>query len=118
MWKVIYEYMFTNNLITDKPTKRSHPTFDVNKHNLLCSELKHLYVAVTRARQRLWIYEENDDFCKPIIDYWMCKKLIETKHLDEAFISQMASASTPYDWRQRGFEVGLLTSLHFTNYHN
>ncbi|KAI5075691.1 hypothetical protein GOP47_0009767 [Adiantum capillus-veneris] len=105
-WRVIYDYMYKNNLMTaHDPTKRSYPEFDVHKHSLLCSELKHIYVAVTRAKQRLWIYEESDNFFQPIIDYWMCQELLETKLLDVTFISQMAAQSTPDEWRKRGFEV-------------
>ncbi|MCO5576944.1 hypothetical protein L7F22_030765 [Adiantum nelumboides] len=105
-WKVIYEYMHANNLMTSKElSKRSHPTFDTKKHSLLCSELKHMYVAVTRSRQRLWIYEENDQVSRPIIDYWMSQYLIETKLLDESFISQITSNSAPEEWKKRGLEV-------------
>ncbi|MCO5580609.1 hypothetical protein L7F22_034479 [Adiantum nelumboides] len=104
-WKVIYEYMYENKLLTpEEPSTRSHPAFDMTRHSLLCSELKHLYVAVTRARQRLWIYEE-DEVCRPMIDYWISQDLLETKLLDESFISQMASHSTPDEWKKRGFEV-------------
>ncbi|RIA97760.1 P-loop containing nucleoside triphosphate hydrolase protein [Glomus cerebriforme] len=37
------------------------PTFSYEKHYILSSELKHLYVAITRARQRIWICEENKE---------------------------------------------------------
>ncbi|KAG0641145.1 hypothetical protein HOY80DRAFT_955829 [Tuber brumale] len=40
---------------------------DWTKENIaLCSELKHLYVGVTRARHRLWILESNTGIVNPV----------------------------------------------------
>jgi len=36
----------------------------------LCSELKHLYVAVTRAKKNLWIVESNKSSVKSIVALW------------------------------------------------
>jgi len=36
----------------------------------LCSELKHLYVAVTRARINLWIVESNKSSVNNIVALW------------------------------------------------
>ena len=45
-----------------EPTElKSYPNFSDSKHNLLCSELKQLYVAITRTRQRLWICENTEE---------------------------------------------------------
>ncbi|KAJ7967047.1 UvrD-like Helicase, ATP-binding domain, P-loop containing nucleoside triphosphate hydrolase, partial [Quillaja saponaria] len=55
-WRVIYEYMKEHDLLNSTPAK-SYPRFNESKHSVLCSELKQLYVAVTRTRQRLWICE-------------------------------------------------------------
>ncbi|KAH7444504.1 hypothetical protein KP509_02G080200 [Ceratopteris richardii] len=106
-WRVLYSYLNeTDDTISNNDVKCSQPAaFDANKHSLLCNELKNLYVAVTRARQRLWIYEENDQYCKPIVDYWMSQGLLENQYLDESFVSQMASCSTAQDWKKRGLEV-------------
>ncbi|CAG8456098.1 7109_t:CDS:10 [Funneliformis mosseae] len=35
--------------------------FNSDKHYILFSELKHLYVAITRARKRLWIFDKNSE---------------------------------------------------------
>lgn len=34
--------------------------FEEARHGLLCSWLKMLYVAITRARKRVWILESED----------------------------------------------------------
>lgn len=36
------------------------PRFDDSRHNGVCRELKILYVAITRARQNLWIADSSD----------------------------------------------------------
>ncbi|XP_031256235.1 TPR and ankyrin repeat-containing protein 1-like [Pistacia vera] len=59
-WRVIYEYMKEQNLL-DSTSPRSFPSFNEAKHNILCAELKQLYVAITRTRQRLWIWEDRED---------------------------------------------------------
>ncbi|RZC89219.1 hypothetical protein C5167_030908 [Papaver somniferum] len=44
------------------------PMFSNAKHQILCSELKQLYVAVARTRKRQWICENIDDFSKPVFE--------------------------------------------------
>ncbi|KUM63621.1 hypothetical protein ACN42_g3458 [Penicillium freii] len=41
--------------------------FDSQKHAALCSELKSLYVAVTRARKQLWFMETQENSVDPIL---------------------------------------------------
>ncbi|RZC68202.1 hypothetical protein C5167_031461 [Papaver somniferum] len=68
--RVFYGYMKERDLLDSNDVK--FPKFSKAKHRILCFELKQLYVAITRTRQRLWICE-NVDFSKPMFDYW--KKL-------------------------------------------
>ena len=81
----------------------SHPDFD--KHYLLCSELKQLYVAITRTRQRLWICENADDYCQPMFDYWKKLCIVEVRLLDSSLIQAMQTGSSADDWRLRGTKV-------------
>ncbi|PKI40627.1 hypothetical protein CRG98_038976 [Punica granatum] len=57
-WRIVYKYMKGRKLLDNSFISR-YPQFKPARHNILCSELKQLYVAVTRARQRLWICENN-----------------------------------------------------------
>ncbi|KAJ6177949.1 hypothetical protein N7519_008410 [Penicillium mononematosum] len=45
----------------------SRAQFDAQKHAALCSELKSLYVAVTRARKQLWFMETQENSVDPIL---------------------------------------------------
>ena len=84
------------------------PSFNEAKHNVLCSELKQLYVAITRTRQRLWICENNEELSKPIFDYWKKKSLVQVKQLDDSLAQAMQVASSPDEWKSRGEKVLLV----------
>ncbi|KAI3905568.1 hypothetical protein MKX01_036477 [Papaver californicum] len=71
-WRLVYGYMKEKNLL-DSTNIDSFPCFSEGKHKILCSELRQLYVAITRTKQRLWVYENIGEFSNPIFDYW--KKL-------------------------------------------
>ncbi|XP_044475796.1 uncharacterized protein LOC123203505 isoform X2 [Mangifera indica] len=103
-WRVIYEYMKEQNLL-DSTSPRSFPSFNEAKHNILCAELKQLYVAITRTSQRLWIWEDNEDVSKPMFDYWKRKFLVQLKQLDDSFVHAMQVVSTPEEWKLKGLEL-------------
>ncbi|KAG0608710.1 hypothetical protein M758_8G126400 [Ceratodon purpureus] len=100
-WRVIYAFMAEQG----SATNLTFPTFDVKHHNLLCSELKQLYVMLTRARQRLWIYDECIENHKPMLDYWMASGLVQVKQLDATLAGELKSQSTAEDWNKRGVKM-------------
>ncbi|CAO2036355.1 unnamed protein product [Urochloa humidicola] len=102
-WRVVYDYMESKDVIASEQI--SHPGFDRNKHYLLCSELKQLYVAITRTRQRLWICENTDDYCQPMFDYWKKLCIVEVRLLDSSLIQAMQTGSSADDWRLRGTKL-------------
>lgn len=71
----------------------------------LCWELKLLHIAITRSRQRLWIYEDNQHFSNPIVDYWKKLCYIQVKTLDCSIIQAMKARSTNAEWGSLGLEV-------------
>ncbi|KAE8815592.1 Lupus brain antigen 1-like protein [Hordeum vulgare] len=103
-WRVLYSYM-KDKLIIAQSEEISHPDFDRSKHHLLCSELKQLYVAITRTRQRLWICENTDDYCRPMFDYWKKLCLVEVRLLDPSLIQAMQTGSSTDDWTLRGTKL-------------
>ncbi|KAG5545645.1 hypothetical protein RHGRI_017955 [Rhododendron griersonianum] len=104
-WRVIYEFMKEQDLL-DPGT--SFSSFNEARHNVLCSELKQLYVAITRTRQRLWICENMEDLSKPMFDYWKKKGLVQVKQLDDSLAQAMQVASSPQEWKERGIKVWLI----------
>ncbi|KAG4962790.1 hypothetical protein JHK84_039881 [Glycine max] len=95
-----------------EPTElKSYPNFSDSKHNLLCSKLKQLYVAITRTRQRLWICENTEEYSRPLFDYWRKKGLVQFKELDDSLAQAMKVASSPEEWRSRGKKITLVVRL-------
>ncbi|XP_059277094.1 uncharacterized protein LOC132031229 [Lycium ferocissimum] len=99
-WRVVYEFMKEQGLVDI-----SFPSFCEARHSLLCSELKQLYVAITRTRQRLWIFESIEEFCKPMFDYWRRLCLVETRVIDDSLAQAMQTSSTPEEWKSRGIKL-------------
>ncbi|EUC55290.1 glycosyl hydrolase family 39 domain protein [Rhizoctonia solani AG-3 Rhs1AP] len=69
---------------------------------VLCSELKLLYVAVTRARRRCWIWDSG-----PLVDQlqtmWMGQKLVRTEPASR-MVGQLAASSSKAQWSAKGRE--------------
>ncbi|KAG5545643.1 hypothetical protein RHGRI_017953 [Rhododendron griersonianum] len=104
-WRVIYEFMKEQDLL-DPGT--SFSSFNEARHNVLCSELKQLYVAITRTRQRLWICENMEDLSKPMFDYWKKKGLVQVKQLDDSLAQAMQVTSSAQEWKEKGIKVWLI----------
>ncbi|RAL49278.1 hypothetical protein DM860_017558 [Cuscuta australis] len=103
-WRVVYEFMKDHDLL-DTRFSQSFPCFTEARHAIMCSELKQLYVAVTRTRQRLWICERVEELSKPMFDYWMKLGLVEVRDVDESLAQAMRLASTPEQWKSRGLKL-------------
>ncbi|XP_056693557.1 uncharacterized protein [Spinacia oleracea] len=101
-WRLIYEYMNEKLCLLDPET---FPSFTNAKHDVLCYELKQLYVAITRTRQRLWICEDRDGFLSPMADYWQKLNLVQVEILDDSFVQAMQVASSLEDWKWRGMKM-------------
>ncbi|XP_010246024.1 PREDICTED: uncharacterized protein LOC104589404 isoform X2 [Nelumbo nucifera] len=99
-WRVIYEFMDGQGLLDASLTK--FPCFNENKHITLCSELKLLYVAITRTRNRLWIFESMPELAKPLFDYWKTRNLVQQRKWGLSFISSMQILCKPEEWKIRG----------------
>ncbi|XP_011025216.1 PREDICTED: uncharacterized protein LOC105126145 [Populus euphratica] len=99
-WRVIYEFMKEQDLLD--ANSPSFPSFEPAKHNVLCSELKQLYVAITRTRQRLWICENVEEFSRPMFDYWTKKGLVQVSKLDDSLAQAMQISSSPEEWKSQG----------------
>lgn len=112
-WRVIYEYM-KKHVWLDEELPQSFPTFNETRHGVLCSELKQLYVAITRTRQRLWICENKEDLPKPMFDYWKRRGLVQIRKLDDSVAQAMRVASSPREWRERGKKASFFSYFCFS----
>lgn len=103
-WRVVYEFVKEKDLL-DGTSPESFPSFSKSRHNILCSELKQLYVAITRTRQRLWICENNIEVSKPMLDYWKRLGLVQERKLDDSLAETMQRTSSPEEWKSQGIKV-------------
>lgn len=72
--------------------------FDSMKHSILKTELKMLYVLITRTKQRLVIYDQNASAFEPLLKLWTSEKLVTIKTLDEDIRAMFNMKSTPEEW--------------------
>ncbi|KAG1825456.1 uncharacterized protein BJ212DRAFT_276627 [Suillus subaureus] len=73
---------------------------DETRYAGLCSELKLLYVGITRARKNVWIFDTSDKSNAMRI-FWESENLIDTctRGTD---VSPLADPSTPEEWASSG----------------
>ncbi|KAL2487580.1 uncharacterized protein Fot_40872 [Forsythia ovata] len=103
-WRVIYEFLKEKDLF-DSGFPKSFPSFSQLRHNILCSELKQLYVAITRTKQRLWICENAEELSKPMLDYWKRLGLVNVRKVDDSLAQAMQRASSPEEWKSQGIKL-------------
>ncbi|KAL9045188.1 MAG: hypothetical protein Q9214_001735 [Letrouitia sp. 1 TL-2023] len=91
-----------------------HSNFDIHKYGSICSDLKHLYVAVTRARIHLFLIESSESVVRPIVQLltsYVSKPLIELVRPNHPKFAEKVSAlrpeisSDPVAWCQRGYQL-------------
>jgi hypothetical protein len=89
--------------------------FNRHEHQPLCEELKHLYTAITRARVRLVIYEQDARKRAPMFHYLKHMQLVEPVSLFETSSSSSSSKgaalhahagmmrkTTTQEWQRQG----------------
>ncbi|XP_043810300.1 uncharacterized protein LOC110608878 isoform X1 [Manihot esculenta] len=99
-WDVIYGYMIEQNLF-HSPHPKSFPIFNEGKHITLCLELKQLYVAITRTRERLWIFENQ--LCS-MFNYWEKLHLVQIREFEYNFLHEIQVQSSQREWKDRGMK--------------
>ncbi|KAL6508250.1 hypothetical protein OROHE_021792 [Orobanche hederae] len=103
-WRIIYEFMKEKDLF-DSVFSQSIPSFNQSKHGIMCSELKQLYVAITRTRQRLWICENIEELSRPMLDYWKKLGLVNVRKIDDSLAQAMQRASSLEEWKSQGIKL-------------
>lgn len=94
-WRVVL-----NQLGDEENLDVPAPQFDDTRHAGVCSELKFLYVAITRARKNLWIVDCSET-SEPMRIFWTSKNQIQncTPGTD---VPRLAVSSSPQEWEKSG----------------
>ncbi|KAK0207928.1 hypothetical protein DFS33DRAFT_393620 [Desarmillaria ectypa] len=79
------------------------PQFDHIRHASICHELKSLYVAITRARENIWI-ADGSETGEPMRILWTSKDLINN-YTWGSDAPRLASSSTSEEWAAEGREL-------------
>ncbi|KAG8929887.1 hypothetical protein FRC02_004920 [Tulasnella sp. 418] len=77
----------------------SAPVFDELRHAAIQTELKFLYVGLTRARDRVWIWDSSEKM-GPIMDFWISRNLT-TVCPPSKIDGKLAVRSSQHVWKKR-----------------
>ncbi|RXW16510.1 hypothetical protein EST38_g9345 [Candolleomyces aberdarensis] len=91
-WRVVLNLIETRSVHA--------PSFDEERHAGVCSELKFLYVAITRSRKNLWIVDCSEK-AEPMKMLWDSKGFIHI-HAPGGDVPRLAVSSTPEEWASTG----------------
>jgi len=80
----------------------SRRRFDPMRHTMMNTELKMLYVLVTRAKKRLIIVDDDVMARKPFLNLLLSKDLVEMKLLDADIKALFSGKSSASEWIQKG----------------
>ncbi|KAJ4463101.1 putative lupus brain antigen [Paratrimastix pyriformis] len=86
-------------------TASSEAAFESHRYHLLCSELKQLYTAVSRARRRVFVFDADVARRRPVLEWWASKGLAQWTDPKLGTAADVATKSTPDQWRERGLEL-------------
>lgn len=81
----------------------SNTTILSGNTKILAQELKFFYTAVTRARENIWIYDDNKKLRKPMFDFLIRRNLAHLVNKNTSAIEESkAVKSSPKEWEIRG----------------
>jgi tetratricopeptide (TPR) repeat protein/phosphotransferase system HPr-like phosphotransfer protein len=100
-WRVVYS-IFKSEFQIDGDYK--FPKFDPKEHFALCQELKMLYVLITRAKQRVFFFEQDKKVREVMTDLWSKLKVVKIQTFNDEIKQILTVKSTPDEWCDRGHE--------------
>ncbi|KAG8924689.1 hypothetical protein FRC02_010261, partial [Tulasnella sp. 418] len=77
------------------------PQFDALRHAIIQTELKFLYVGLTRARNRVWIWDSSEKI-NPMRLLWSERKLVKIKAPSD-IPKNLAVRSSEHAWKKRAY---------------
>ena len=97
----------------DKAKVKSHALrFNHDKHKILNSELKQLYTAVTRARAKVWFFDEDEENRRPVFEYFEQRGLADVVTLEarteessdgaQSLENMFSKESSIEEWEKQG----------------
>ena len=89
---------------------RTLKEFNEQEHHIMCTELKQLYTAITRARVRVVIFDEDPAARAPLFYFFQSRALCDTVKILDLGDSSMptdgfAQVTSAEEWRGRGVNL-------------
>ncbi|KAG8989209.1 hypothetical protein FRB94_014588, partial [Tulasnella sp. JGI-2019a] len=97
-WRALSAVVQESSVSTPPPRP-----FQENKHRILQSELKSLYVAITRARKDVWVWDQSENG-KCLAALLSQRHLVDLR-APHTVVPQVAVQSTAQDWARQGQEL-------------
>ncbi len=117
-WRLVLSYLVQDSeveqRVLEEERQRSRDcggmlrplVFCEHAHQLLCEELKNLYTAITRARVRVIIYDEDVKKRAPIFYYFQRRELVQILSFFAADNhAPMAVKTGPEEWLKQGINL-------------
>ena len=99
-WMVLYSKGMQRDEVSESARARE---FDDHEHLLLCEELKQLYVALTRARKRCFLFDQSATKREAAFKYLTRIGVAESGlEAQQLALASTAARSTPEEWVHRG----------------
>lgn len=95
--------LLLNRCSEESGLRASAPRFDPLRHSTLNRELKSLYVALTRARAKVYIFDRSVEKAEPFKLMMQTLGLCDVASAEEA-LPQIAQKSTLEEWAARAEE--------------
>lgn len=93
-WRLVYEILDEYN----GPKLK----FDSHQHSGILSELKKLYVLITRTKKHLVFIDSGVSARKPLLDLWTTKQLITQQEFGVEVLELFQDHSNASEWEARG----------------
>ena len=121
-WRLVLSYLTENNEAEIEALKAAEHVssrnskvagmlrtlnFDPHVHQILCEELKHLYTAITRARVKVVIYDQDEEKRAPMFHFLQRKELVQVISVlnQQGVCTSLAAQTKPEEWRSRGMNL-------------
>ncbi|KAM3131735.1 hypothetical protein pb186bvf_016131 [Paramecium bursaria] len=99
-----YQQINDKYLVKKLKFKQKQLRFDLQQYSVLCNDLKQLYVAITRAKKRFLIYDQDSTNREGLQNLWSQLQLVDICYQNDIPIDlqNQLQQSDPLEWLSQG----------------
>ena len=76
--------------------------FNPDQHKILVLEFKYLYTAITRARAKVWLFDESEEARAPMFEYFQKREVVVLEDNIVSLEGKFAQKSEESEWKEKG----------------